>query len=99
MAGDFSRYFYHSSNWQRCRASYIRSVFNMCEICKDSPGLILHHKITLTPQNIDDPYITLSWDNLMYLCLDHHNRIHGNGDLVRNDVMFDTNGQLIQKDL
>ena len=26
-------------------------------------GEIVHHKIELTPENIDDPGITLSWDN------------------------------------
>lgn len=53
----------------------------MCERCLAS-GLIVvgtkqqplevHHKIPLTPENINNPDITLNWDNLELLCKDCH---------------------------
>lgn len=40
------------------------------------PGDTVHHKIHLTPDNINDPEITLNYDNLMLLCRDCHAAIH-----------------------
>lgn len=37
------------------------------------PGYIVHHKIKLTPWNIDDQSVTLNPANLEYVCLDCHN--------------------------
>ena len=34
----------------------------------------MHHKIYLTPQNINDPAVTLAEDNLELLCQDCHNK-------------------------
>ena len=66
--------------WKRCRASYLASVGNLCERCLKA-GLIVpadqvHHKTKLTPENLNDPAITLNWDNLMALCSDCHHEIH-----------------------
>ena len=41
-----------------------------------SPGEIVHHKIHLTPDNINVPEIALSWDNLELLCRDCHALAH-----------------------
>lgn len=40
------------------------------------PGVIVHHKIHLTPENIYDRNIALSWDNLELLCRDCHDKEH-----------------------
>lgn len=37
----------------------------------------MHHVIELTPQNIDDPNITLNHDNLQMLCRECHADEHG----------------------
>lgn len=47
----------------------------------------------LSPQNINNPEITLAWSNLMYLCLECHNRIHGKKD--ERKMLFDDDGNLI----
>lgn len=98
MARDFAKAFYKSKEWRQCRASYIPKVFGLCETigCRE-PGYILHHKIPLSPDNINDPYITLNHDNLQFLCLDCHNRIDSKNKPVREDVMFDEYGQLIKR--
>jgi 5-methylcytosine-specific restriction endonuclease McrA len=95
MAQDFARPFYASQAWQECREGYIKSVFGLCEICRE-PGYIVHHKTKLTPGNIGDPYITLGWDNLQYLCLNCHNSVHGDGGVTRDGLQFDAQGGLVR---
>ncbi|QUA53777.1 HNH endonuclease [Aristaeella lactis] len=73
--------FYVSWKWRRCRKAYAESVGKICEEClkegvietgsKENP-LETHHKIELTDENINDPNITLNWDNLELLCKKHH---------------------------
>lgn len=38
---------------------------------KERP-LEVHHKVPLTPENINDPNVTLNWENLELLCKDCH---------------------------
>lgn len=95
MAKDFALAFYNSKVWHNCRKAYIASVFGLCEKCK-KPGYILHHKTELNPSNINDPYITLGWDNLLYVCLECHNSIHGNAEPVREGLRFDDHGDLVE---
>jgi len=64
--------FYNSDAWRSCRDSFLKSKGYLCERCStpDNPvtAKIAHHKTYLTKQNINDPYIALSWDNLEALC-------------------------------
>ncbi len=77
---DYAKSLYKSKAWQKTRDAYARSVGGLCEICWKNgvlrPGEIVHHKIHLTPENINDPSITLSFDNLQLVCRDHHAQIH-----------------------
>ena len=75
MAKDYAESFYKSDAWERTRAAYAASKFGICERC-GRPGKIVHHKVYITPANINDPAVTLSWDNLELLCQDCHNREH-----------------------
>ena len=80
MAKEFSNPFYHSTAWEKCRESYIKSVGGLCEDCLARglivPGRVVHHIVPLTPENILDPSVTLSFDNLRYVCQDCHAREH-----------------------
>jgi len=69
--------FYTSWAWRKCRKAYAKSKGNLCEKClrrgRINPGtkeqpLETHHKIPLTDDNINDPSITLNWNNLELLC-------------------------------
>ena len=40
---------------------------------KDRP-LEVHHKIPITPENVNNPQITLNWDNLELLCKTCHDQ-------------------------
>ena len=80
MPKPFARAFYNSTGWKRCRENYKEYRNHLCERClkegKIVPGEIVHHKIHLTPDNIDDPSIALNFDNLELLCRDHHMEEH-----------------------
>jgi len=80
MAKPFARKFYSSATWQACREEYAKSQRYLCEECLRRgiyrPGDIVHHKIELTPANIENPEITLSFDNLELLCRDCHAEAH-----------------------
>ena len=79
-APEAQRAFYKTKAWQKCRAAYIASVGGVCERCKAkgiiNPGYIVHHKRYITQDNLNDPSIALSFDNLEYLCLQCHNTEH-----------------------
>lgn len=94
--------FYKSARWKKCRAGYIKSVGGLCERClidnKIVKGYIVHHIKYITPSNIDDPDITLNWENLEFCCIDCHNKEHfGKDTVIRDDVTFDKEGNLIRK--
>lgn len=78
---DFAASFYKSKAWQRCRASFVKSKGGLCERCLAEgiaeAGVIVHHKIELTPENIGRPEITLNHANLELLCRKHHAEAHG----------------------
>lgn len=77
MAREFARKFYDSSAWKKTRKAFIDYRISidggMCQKCKDALGYIVDHIEELTPDNINNPTITLSFDNFQYLCLKCHN--------------------------
>ena len=73
--------FYVSWKWRKRRKQFAESRHHLCERClkrgiiepgsKEQP-LEVHHKIPLTEENINDPYITMGEDNLELLCKKCH---------------------------
>ena len=80
MRDPFARQFYSSGAWADCREAYRKSIGNLCENClkngQINPVDEVHHKIRLTPQNINDPNVTLNWKNLEGLCERCHKLAH-----------------------
>lgn len=80
---EYAEQFYKSRAWQRCREAYLKEKRGLCERClkdgKINPGVIVHHKINITPENITNPEIVLCFDNLELLCRVHHAEAHGSG--------------------
>lgn len=100
MAKEFAKVFYNSKEWKRCRAAYIAHRVSidggMCETCHEVPGYIVHHKEELTPENINNPDVALSFDNLKYDCHVCHNKENKKEEvegLVKVD--FDEDGNVI----
>lgn len=77
---DYAKTFYKSKAWQACRASYLKQARGLCEQCLKrglyTPADTVHHITHITPQNINDPSVTLNTDNLMALCRDCHAEQH-----------------------
>lgn len=77
---EFAEQFYNSPAWRETRKAFRKSKGGLCERCLRKglyrPGEIVHHKVYLTPENITDPNISLSWENLELLCRDCHGNEH-----------------------
>lgn len=80
MGKEFANSLYNSKKWQNCREAYKKYRKGLCELCLEqgiiTPGEIVHHKRHVTAKTIDDPNITLQWDNLQLLCREHHAKVH-----------------------
>lgn len=89
--------FYKSKEWWDCRTSYIQA-HPLCERCAAKglivPAILVHHKIHLTPENVNDPSIALNHDNLESLCQSCHNAEHF-GDKTERRWTFDQDGNLV----
>ena len=101
MAREFAKTFYNSKAWKKARAAYIaqRKAIDggMCESCHQRPGYIVHHKIELSPENINNPDIALNFANFKYDCHVCHNKEKKEPDIVEGLVRyeFDAAGQPI----
>lgn len=88
--------FYYSAAWKKTRAAYIKARRGLCEDCLArgviKAGKVVHHVVHLNADNITDPEISLSWNNLRLLCQDCHAKQHG--DFVR--YAFDTDGNVVK---
>lgn len=101
MAKEFAKAFYKSQAWLKCRQGYIalrESIDGgMCEECHNERGYIVHHKILLTPENINDPQTTLNFDNLKFDCKACHDKEEIHGFIKREETLcrFGADGQPI----
>ena len=72
----------------------------MCERCfargELRPAKVVHHIIHLSPENVDDPHIALSFDNFQRLCQDCHAAVHAG--VSESRVEFDAMGNVIWKE-
>lgn len=116
MAKPFAKKFYKSAAWINTRNAYVSERVcidgGLCERCGRStgnPGEELHHKIPLSPQNINDGDITLNPKNLQWLCKDCHFIVHRElimkkfeesrraaRKIVHNGCYFNEDGELVQ---
>lgn len=87
---DFAERFYKSKRWQAVRKAYADQAGGLCERCagmgKITPGEIVHHRVELTPDNIRNPDIALSFANLELVCRDCHGLRHRQGGPRRYSV-------------
>jgi 5-methylcytosine-specific restriction protein A len=101
MAKEWAKAFYNSGAWIECREAYIISVHGLCEKClaKDiiQPGWIVHHTIRLTPQNTNNPEISLNHKHLRYDCQTCHNQEYNQKNTAEG-LCFDSEGQLIRSE-
>ena len=98
MALDYSKSFYNSSAWKKLRLFVCQSRHWTCEECGEY-GDQVHHIIEITPDNINDPNITLNEDNIQLLCEECHNSQRRTEKDIEDGLKFDEFGNLIKSPL
>ena len=93
----FAKDFYLSAAWRRMRAYIFTRDMGLCVRC-GRPGEIVHHKIHLSPENINDLSIALGEDNLELLCRECHAVEHGEVPPTAEGLVFDSDGNLIEQE-
>ena len=72
--------FYSKRTWRKCRESFLKERGGLCEICLSKgliePAVHVHHRVPITPENLNNPLITLDHGNLMALCEECHQAQH-----------------------
>ena len=97
MAREFSKRFYNSIEWKKARKAYIELKFGICERCGKPNSKTVHHKIYITELNVDDPDVTLNFDNFELLCeVCHQKEHHEKYSDTQWGLMFDENGDLVK---
>ena len=96
----FAAEFYNSAAWKSCRAAYMEKVGGLCEDCLNiglyTRAEIVHHMVEVTPKTINDPKVTLNFDNLRALCRECHAKRHGAKQHRRYSV--DVNGHVVARE-
>lgn len=98
----FAQSFYKSKQWQETRDYIISKYSGLCQVCQERPAVIVHHKIWLNADNINDYNITLNEDNLIPVCRECHALIHeGDSNSIKptaKGIVFDIKGKLVKED-
>lgn len=73
--------FYKSQAWKNTRDIIMQRDHYLCQDCLKQNKLTaaeeVHHINELTPENIQDPEVTLNSENLISLCRECHRARHG----------------------
>ena len=98
MSMDYAKSFYNSKKWRETQRLYMQSQNYICERCGNLAGIV-HHKIYITPKNINNPSVTLDFNNLEALCIACHNLEHKSGEVCSYEIRFTSEGNLIKSPL
>ena len=85
--------FYKTQTWKKIQQAYKKSRHNICERCGEY-GDIVHHKVYVTVENINNPEVTMNVNNLELVCRKCHNKEHFAED---STYSFDEDGNLIEQ--
>ncbi|HBI91192.1 MAG TPA: HNH endonuclease [Terrisporobacter glycolicus] len=96
MAREFAKHIYKSSKWKKVRQYIFNKYHGTCCKCGGVKNLQVHHKIWLTPKNINDMDIVYGEDNLMLLCHDCHALEHLKASPTKEGLKFNEYGELIK---
>ena len=84
MAKEFTQNFYGKLAWKEVRDYVMKRDAYLCQDCLTkgmyTPAEEVHHIVWLTPDNINDPNITLNPNNLISLCKECHHERHNKGE-------------------
>ena len=86
--------FYGSMAWKNLREYVLSERGGLCERCRKAgkyrAAEVVHHRIPLGPDNVNDPDIALNPKNLECLCRDCHAAVHSS-----RRHMFDEYGNVV----
>lgn len=109
MSYGYRSQFYHSKVWNQVRKNIWLKQNLLCNRCglpvyvdgisdyipkENRRTGIVHHKIYLDNINVYDDNIALDEDNLEGICLTCHNQEHFKTNGIRNDYLFDDDGNI-----
>lgn len=112
MSSGARRYFYNSKLWNNVRKNVWLKQNLLCSVCgkpvyvdgisdylpKEKRRIgIVHHKIWLDNNNLDDDNITINENNLIGVCKECHENIHHSNMSCRKDMMFDEDGNIVPR--
>ena len=98
----YAKPFYTAQKWRKTQKAYMIQKCYICERCGRTAEIV-HHKIYITPENINDVNITLNFNNLEALCRTCHQVEHNSEDpeaagrVTAPGLKFDNNGNLIKE--
>lgn len=92
---EWAKQFYKGRQWEEVRRAYLMSQHYLCERCGE-PAKVVHHRRYLTRENINNPSISLAWNNLEALCQDCHNKEHHAAER-KIRYKFDENGNILPR--
>lgn len=98
MAREFAKHIYNSQKWKKLREYIFVKQHGCCARCGGVKNLQVHHKIWLTPNNINDMDIVYGEDNLELLCHDCHALEHLKKSPTREGLKFNEFGELEEID-
>jgi hypothetical protein len=92
MSQQFARKLYVSKAWTDLRFNLIIERGPVCQRCHkimiDVSRLIGHHKIAISPANINDVNVTLNKNNIELICFQCHNKAHKRYGYNKHDVFI-----------
>ena len=101
--------FYKRKAWRDVRAFVWDRSHGLCERCMEKgkvvPAEVVHHKIPLNSENVNDPDISLNPERLIALCHDCHTLVHqdlgigalnGHRHELEDRVGFDEEGNVVR---
>ena len=94
MAREFAKHIYNSQKWKKLRKYIYEKYHGCCAKCGGVKNLQVHHKIWLTPSNINDMDIVYGEDNLILLCHDCHALEHLKKPSIEEGFRFNEFGEL-----
>lgn len=96
--------FYNSAAWKETRRNYRQAVGYLCERCMKrgivQTADVVHHRIPLTKETVNDLNLSLNWDNLQALCRKCHQEVHKelSANYMEPRYNIDRNGRVELKD-
>lgn len=97
---DFAKKLYSSKAWKNVRDVVKKRDAYLCQDCLRSgmytPAEEVHHIVELTPENVNNPLVSLNPDNLISLCRECHRKRHTRQETFKRKRRFivDQNGKV-----